>query len=135
MTELQARPWHDRAMISARARQATWAAFALAIVLQLVAVYWPSPPGGPGIPGLDKLVHAAVFLLPALLGVVAGIRPLWLGAALVAHAVASELVQHLLLPERGGDLWDAVADLVGVAVGLALGIALRRRLRRSHRMA
>lgn len=117
-------------MTSAGGRRAAWAAFALAIVLQLVALYWPSPPGGPGIPGLDKLVHATVFLLPAALGVVAGIRPLWLGSALGAHAVISELVQQLALPERSGDVWDAVADVIGIAVGLAVGVAIRRRLRR-----
>lgn len=117
------------------ARRAAWAAFALAIVLQLVALYWPSPPGGPGIPGLDKLVHATIFLLPAALGVVAGIRPLWLGIALVAHAVTSELLQQLVLPERSGDAWDAVADVVGVAIGLAVGVAILRRLRRPSRAA
>lgn len=106
----------------------------LAIVLQLVALYWPSPPSGPGIPGLDKLVHASVFLLPAALGVVAGIRPLWLGAALAAHAVASELVQHLVLPERAGDIWDAAADVVGVAIGLLIGVAIHRRLRRRRQL-
>ncbi|GEK79045.1 hypothetical protein ABA31_03960 [Agrococcus baldri] len=100
--------------------------FAAALLVQLVVLYWPSPPGGPGIPGLDKLVHAGVFLAPALAGVLAGIRPAWLGAALVAHAVASELVQQWLLPERSGDVWDAVADVVGVALGIALGLLVRR---------
>lgn len=115
-------------MISGRVQRAAWAAFVLAIAVQLVVLYWPSPPGGPGIPSLDRLVHVTVFLMPALLGVVAGIRPLWLGIALVAHAVASELVQQFALAERSGDIWDAVADLVGVAIGLRLGVVLRRRL-------
>lgn len=120
-------------MTSAGVRRATWAAFAIAIVLQLVALYYPSPPGGPGTPGLDKLVHAGIFLLPAALGVVAGIHLAWLGGALVAHAIVSELVQQLALPERSGDVWDAVADIAGVAIGLGVGVMIARRMRQSPR--
>ncbi|ERG63297.1 hypothetical protein L332_02365 [Agrococcus pavilionensis RW1] len=101
--------------------------FALALVAQLVVLYVPDPPSDiPAPPGSDKLVHFAVFAAPALLGVLAGLRPLWLGAALAAHAVLSEVVQHLLLPGRSGDAWDALADLAGVAVGLAVGWLARR---------
>lgn len=109
-----------------------WAAFAVALLVQLAVLYAPSTPDGtPQVPGLDKLVHAIVFLLPALFGVLAGIRPLRLAVVLVAHAIASELVQHLLLPERSGDAWDALADIVGVALGLVIGMAmLKRRPRR-----
>lgn len=98
--------------------------FALAVIVQLLALYWPNPPQGGGAPGLDKVVHVGVFLAPALLGLLAGLRPVVLAPLLIAHAVASELVQHFLLPGRAGDPWDAVADIVGVAVGLALGSAL-----------
>ena len=115
------------ARAAAGRRRALLAGFALAIVLQLVALYAPSTGDAPSIPGADKLVHLGIFLLPALLGVLAGVRPLWLGLALVAHAGASEVVQHLLLPERSGDVWDAVADVVGVGIGVAVGVALRRR--------
>lgn len=108
-----------------------WAAFAVALLVQLAVLYSPSTPdGAPGVPGLDKVVHATIFLLPALFGVLAGIRPLRLAVVLVAHAIASELVQHLLLPERSGDAWDALADVVGVALGLVIGLAMRKRLPR-----
>lgn len=111
-----------------------WIAFALALLVQLAVLYSPSTPDGtPQVPGLDKVVHATIFLLPALFGVLAGIRPLRLGVVLVAHAIASELAQHLLLPERSGDAWDAVADIVGVVVGIAVGIVVLRRGRRSVR--
>jgi hypothetical protein len=107
-----------------------WTAlFALAIVVQLIALYLPNPPSGGGLPGADKVVHAAVFLAPALLGVLAGLRPVVLAPLLIAHAIASEIVQHVFLPGRGGDPWDAVADIVGVAVGLAVGSALLLRVR------
>ncbi|MCH1884011.1 VanZ family protein [Agrococcus sp. ARC_14] len=118
-------------MHSTWARRAVWIGFALAVLLQLVVLYAPSTPDGtPSIPGADKVIHVAVFLLPALLGVLAGIRPLPLGVVLVAHAIGSELVQHVLLPERSGDAWDAVADIVGIGLGLALGVAIARRANR-----
>ena len=36
---------------------------------------------------------------------------------MLVHVPVSELVQHFYLGQRSGDVWDAVADLVGVAVG------------------
>jgi VanZ family protein len=99
---------------------------AAAVVVQLVALYTPDPPSSGGVPGLDKAVHLAVFCAPALLGVLAGLRAVPVALVLVAHAVVSELVQHFALPGRGGDPWDAVADVVGVALGLALGTAAHR---------
>lgn len=107
------------------ARRALWAAFALALALQLVVLYLPSTPAGPGIPGFDKLVHAGIFLLPAALGVLLGLRIGWLVVVLAAHAVASELVQLTLLPERAGDVWDVVADLIGIALGVVVGLIAR----------
>ena len=119
--------WHDRVVHTAGWRR-TWAAlFALALVVQLLVLYLPDPPTDPGVPGLDKLVHAAVFLAPALLGALVDLHPAWLGGALLAHAVVSELVQQHLLPARAGDPWDALADAIGVALGLGVGWAVRRR--------
>jgi VanZ family protein len=37
--------------------------------------------------------------------------------ALAGYAAVSELVQAALLSTRSGDVWDLVADLVGVAAG------------------
>ena len=53
--------------------------------------------------------------------------PLMLVAlAFAAHALVSELAQHLLLPGRSGDPWDFAADLAGVV--LATGaLAVRAR--------
>lgn len=100
----------------------------LAVVVQLIALYLPDAPSGGGLPGSDKVVHAAVFLAPAMLGVLAGLRLVVLAPLLLVHAVVSEVVQHLLLPGRGGDPWDAMADIVGIAAGLAIGSALLVRL-------
>lgn len=111
-------------------RRAWLVLFALAVVVQLAALYAPASPSGGGVPGLDKVTHAALFLAPALLGVLAGIRPVVLAPLLIAHAIVSEVVQHLALAQRSGDPWDAVADIVGVAAGLAIGSALLLRWRR-----
>jgi uncharacterized membrane protein YgdD (TMEM256/DUF423 family) len=40
--------------------------------------------------------------------------------AFAAHAVASEMIQHLWYRYRTGDPLDVVADWVGIAVGLLL---------------
>jgi VanZ family protein len=63
----------------------------------------------------------------AFTGLKAGVPARWLLGALVANAIVSELVQHYLLPQRDGDPFDALADLVGVALGAWLGARAARR--------
>jgi VanZ family protein len=83
-----------------------------------VLLLLPSSPGGtPDVPGLDKAVHAGLF---ALLAVTTRWR---FGATstalagLVGYAVATEVAQQLLLPDRSGDPVDALADFAGIALG------------------
>ena len=94
-------------------------------MLSLYVLFWPSPAGaGVTLPGADKLVHAVLFLLlagTAALRFGAGARVL---AVVLAYAVASEVVQAVLLAERSGDDWDVLADGVGAVVGW---LAVRRR--------
>lgn len=103
------------------------ALLALAVLAQLVALYWPRPVDvGSGI-SLDKLVHATIFGAVLWTGVRAGL-PAWpLAAVLAVHAGVSEVVQATLL-DRDGNPWDAVADLVGLALA---GAALRAGGRRA----
>jgi VanZ family protein len=68
-----------------------------------------------------------VFALPAVLGVLAGVRTRLVALVLAVHAPVSELVQHLWIPTRSGEPWDVVADWVGVALGLLVGLVLARR--------
>lgn len=88
------------------------------IVGHLLALYLPgSPePSSFDVPGLDKIVHVALFAVPAYLikGLTSASWPLWL---LIAHAPISELVQWRVVPYRSGDPLDLLADLVGVALG------------------
>ena len=92
-------------------------AFGVALALQLIAVYSPQGLAGPGIPGLDKVVHVSIFFAPALALLMMGIRARWALGILALHAPVSELVQHFWLPQRDGDVFDAVADLSGVLLG------------------
>lgn len=93
-------------------------AFGVACVVHLAALYAPWAAGPDvGFPYVDKVVHVLLFAVVAYLGPRAGVpaRPLF--AVLAANAVISEVIQHVALPQRGGDVFDTVADLAGVALG------------------
>ena len=104
----------------------------VALLLQLVVLYAPSGGGAAPFPYVDKLVHASVFALPVLLGLLARLPLIPVAAVLALHAPVSEVVQGTLLPQRSGDPWDAVADLAGVALGVLTARAVAARsVRRS----
>lgn len=92
-------------------------------MVQLVVLYAPRAPSadtGAGLP-LDKLIHVLVFALPTAALIRAGVPRRWVVGAMVAHALASEVLQAALLDERSGDPGDALADLIGVLLGSAAG--------------
>ena len=97
-------------------------AFITGFGLQSLVLYWPNPPGvgATGIP-LDKIVHIAIFAAVAALGVRAGLPRAPVGALLAVQAICSELLQAWLVPGRGGDLGDLLADAVGIGVGILIG--------------
>ena len=102
-------------------------ALGIAVAVQLIAVYAPSGPSGPNINGFDKVVHLSIFFVPSLAALMVGIRARWALGILALHAPVSELIQHFLLPQRSGDVFDAVADLSGVLLGgLAYMVWTRR---------
>jgi VanZ family protein len=91
---------------------------AAAVGLQLAVLYAPRTPAVAtgGLP-VDKVIHVGVFLLPTVALVRAGVARRWAIGLMAAHAPASELLQHAMLPGRSGEPMDVVADLVGVALG------------------
>ena len=96
-----------------------WIVAGLAVAVHLWGLYTTSPPdpGAWSFPGMDKLAHVVLFALPtwALLRVVPN---QWFALVpMLVHVPVSELVQANLLVGRGGEWWDAAADLVGIAVG------------------
>lgn len=95
----------------------------LACLLQLYGLYAPRQAGpDTGLPYADKVGHFLIFAAVAYLGLRVGVPARWLLAALVLNAIGSEFIQHYLLPQRSGDPFDALADLLGVAAGTWLGI-------------
>jgi VanZ family protein len=101
-------------------------AFVAAVALQLYGVYSPREAGPHvGIPQIDKIAHCLLFAAVAFTGLKVGVPARWLLGALAANAIVSELVQHWLLPQRDGDPFDVLADLVGVALGAWIGLRTR----------
>ena len=101
----------------------------VAVVAQLVVLYWPVVTVEGPVSWTDKVVHLLVFAVPtyAVGRALGSVRAAVVAFAL--HAPVSELVQHFLLPGRSGDVWDAVVDLVGVGLAaavLVVGTRLRR---------
>jgi len=110
-------------------RTILWWLTAVVLVVHVVGIYLPGSPDGslelPGVPGVDKLIHASLFGLPLYLLAVLT-RRIWLWAGFfAAMAGISEVIQWRFIPYRDGDVWDAVADLVGIAIAVLL--LLRRR--------
>jgi VanZ family protein len=116
----------------------------LAMLLQLWGLYRVSGPPQPAwFPLADKAEHAVGFALPVLLILLALTLHGPLGwqwpdprtnalvvAVFAAHAIVSEVIQHLWYRYRTGDVLDVLADWVGIAVGvlvLRLIFALRSR--------
>ncbi|MGB3257865.1 MAG: VanZ family protein [Ornithinimicrobium sp.] len=89
--------------------------------MQIYALYLAVPTDEQHIPHVDKFVHMAMFATPA--AVAAVLRMRWFIVALVLHALVSEPLQAAVTTHRNEDVWDGVADLVGVVVGVA---AVRR---------
>ncbi|GAA2025274.1 hypothetical protein GCM10009740_13630 [Terrabacter terrae] len=114
--------------IPRRSAPVTWlatSAAVVAVVAQLLALYWPVVTVEGPVTWTDKVVHVLVFAVPtyAVGRAVGSVRTAVLVFAL--HAPVSELVQHFALPGRTGDVWDAVVDLVGVALAAALLVVRR----------
>ena len=86
--------------------------------------------------GADKLVHMLMYIFLAAmltwesLTKKANSLRLWLTAILfpIFYGLAIELIQHFCLSYRTGDIWDVVANSVGVLVGFRLVIVISSKL-------
>jgi len=88
-----------------------------------VVLFSPSPARPPVIPYADKLVHAFLFGVLAYILFSAfkasGMALPYLGiflASSVAYGALSEIIQGFI-PGRRADVWDFVADVLGVVSG------------------
>ena len=100
-------------------------AFAVAVLVSLAVLFAPASDVPASPPGVDKVVHASLFLALALTGRWAGVARVVLAPVLVLYAAASEVVQGLI--GRDAAVGDWVADVVGILLGLLLWQWLARR--------
>lgn len=100
----------------------SWALFVLVIM---------SIPGNriPSVPeiNLDKLVHLAVFGLLFLIFVWTGHRAWSSALGCIAFGIATEVWQHYVAIGRFGDVYDAIADILGVLIAWAAWTWVQRR--------
>ena len=93
-----------------------------------IAMLWPMEAPQPAPEGSDKLVHLAAFAalaFPLARTGRIGLLPVLLGASAFGGLI--ELIQPHF--NRSADLYDWVADTLGVCLGIGAGL-LYRRLRR-----
>jgi VanZ family protein len=102
-------------------------AYGIVVLVSLVVLFAPSSDVPVAPPGVDKLVHAALFALLAFTGRWAGPRLRPLAVLLVLYAAVSEVVQEITPLNRTGSVADWLADAAGLLLGLAIWATLTRR--------
>ena len=102
-------------------------AFAVTVLVSLAVLFAPASDVPAAPPGMDKLVHLALFLALALAGRWSGIRPVHLAVLLLAYGAVSEVVQAVSALARSGSVLDWLADAAGVGLGLLAWSAGERR--------
>lgn len=120
-------------------RRRRWAEVAAWAVLIESLILWPSPPDvrSPfGSVGLDKILHATMFGVLAVLAARAlrdDGQPWWLALVGTSAFGAFTELQQYFIPTRSTEVGDFLADTAGAAIGLALFAALAPRRRELHR--
>ena len=105
--------------------------FAVVVLVSLAVLFAPADDVPFAPPGVDKFVHAGLFLALAMTGRWAGVGRTLLAALLVVYGAASEVLQDLTPLDRTASLADWLADVTGILLGLALWELLARRRRRT----
>ncbi|OGE80691.1 MAG: hypothetical protein A2826_01140 [Candidatus Doudnabacteria bacterium RIFCSPHIGHO2_01_FULL_43_23] len=100
-----------------------WVSFAASIVL----FFTPIDVGGKDGFGLDKVLHAIVFLILVITAFLAFTRRKVLGIVLLlSYAFAVEYIQGKYLPLRHFDWYDITADSIGISLGLIFSHLLKK---------
>lgn len=102
--------------------------FAILLVSATVAFFWQFPPSQqPGLPYADKLVHFGIFfVLSATLHKAFALPGRWSFLLLACYGLLIEVVQSYL-PGRGSDIYDWLADSLGVLAYFGIVYWLRKR--------
>jgi hypothetical protein len=90
--------------------------FAVVVLVSFAVLFAPAADVPSSPPGVDKMVHASLFLALAVSGRWAGIGRGVLAGILVGYAAVSEVVQGMI--GRDAAVGDLVADVVGILLGL-----------------
>lgn len=68
-----------------------------------------------GFPHMDKIIHAALFVMLTAFGYWAySTHRLWLYAGLITYGGATELLQGAFTMSRFASIYDWIADIVGI---------------------
>jgi len=114
------------------------------IIFVIIAVpgnYIPKPHGIWEMMSPDKIVHLAMFAPLSFLSAWGVYRTSgrlklsFIFAAIygVVYAISTELLQYFVISGRNGNLYDAIADVVGVLLGLLLFYKLHKGQRIKYR--
>ena len=95
-------------------------AFAVAVLVSIAVLFAPGDDVPLAPPGVDKVIHLALFATLALTGRWAGIRQGVLATLLVGYAAVSEVLQDLTPLDRSASVADWIADVAGILLGLLL---------------
>ena len=109
----------------------------VSIIMVIIAVpgsYIPTPHGIWEMMSPDKLIHLAMFAPLSFLsawGVYRASGRLKLSFIFatvfgIIYAISTELLQYFVISGRNGNLYDAIADIVGVFLGLVLFYKLQK---------
>ena len=101
--------------------------FVVVVLVSLAVLFAPASDVPSAPPGVDKIVHSALFAALALSGRWAGIGRGVLGTLLVLYAAVSEVLQGLTPLGRSASVLDWLADVAGLLLGLSLWGAVARR--------
>jgi hypothetical protein len=102
--------------------------FAVVVLVSLAVLFTPGSDVPSAPPGVDKIVHGALFAALALSGRWAGVQRAPLACLLVTYAAGSEVVQGLAPLARSASVADWLADVTGLLIGSMLwDLCVRRR--------
>ena len=93
-------------------------ALAVTVLVSLAVLFAPGADVPSAPPGVDKVVHLTLFLVLALAGRWAGVRPVPLAVLLLVYGAVSEVVQGVTALQRSGSVVDWFADAAGIGLGL-----------------
>ena len=104
-----------------------WATLIL-IIIAIPGNYIPTPHGIWGSISPDKIIHFGLFA-PLSFLLAKGINQKYnirmqaivlSGVFGIIYAILTEVLQFYVIPGRNGNIFDALADIIGILIGLAL---------------